>query len=66
MNLFQILLALRSEELVNRVGTSKDDNMNIINPISLKITIQKCLISDDPRFPSMKYDNLNNFEFEFV
>lgn len=50
----QMVLAQSGEDWMSCLEKSQESPMHILNPLSLKISLQKCVITDDPRLPLMK------------
>lgn len=50
----QILVAQSDEDWLNTIKDSVHSGMHLLTPLSLKISLSKCLITDDPRLPQTK------------
>ena len=50
----QILMAQSDEDWKGLLEEKKISNMHVLEPINLKVTLAKCMISDDPKLPLMK------------
>lgn len=50
----QIVLAQSGEDWMECLKASKETVMHVLSPVSLNISVQKCVITDDPRLPLLK------------
>lgn len=50
----QILIAQSDEDWLKAIKESVTTKMHLLQPLSLKISLSKCLITDDPRLPQTK------------
>lgn len=50
----QVLIAQSDEDWMNSMKESVSSGMHLLQPLSLKIQLSKCLITDDPRLPHTK------------
>lgn len=50
----QILVAQSDENWLEAMKESTTSGMHLLQPLSLKISLSKCLITDDPRLPHTK------------
>lgn len=50
----QILIAQSDEDWMNSLKQSINSGMHLLEPLSLKVSLSKCLITDDPRLPHTK------------
>lgn len=50
----QILIAQSDEDWMNSIKQSINSGMHLLEPLSLKVGLSKCLITDDPRLPHTK------------
>lgn len=54
LNDLQILIAQSDEDWLTTIKDSVHSSMHLLTPLSLKISLSKCLITDDPRLPQTK------------
>lgn len=50
----QVILAQSGDDWMSCLRSSEGTQYHILNPLTLKISLEKCLISDDPRLPLIK------------
>lgn len=50
----QVVLAQSGEDWKHCLNLSQETPLHILNPLTLKVTLEKCLITDDPRLPLIK------------
>lgn len=50
----QVILAQSGEDWMSSLMSSKPTPYHILNPLTIMITLEKCLIVDDPRLPLIK------------
>lgn len=50
----QIVLAQSGEDWLECLEQSKESKLHILKPLTLRVSLEKCLITDDPRLPLVK------------